>query len=61
MNCELQKLYQWLRVNKLTLNVTDTNYMLFHAHSTKDALHLKMSELKIGNSTTKRKSSVNIG
>ena len=41
--------------------MTDTNYMLFHAHSTKDVLHLKMSELKIGNSITKRKSSVNIG
>ena len=58
VNCELQKICEWLRANKLSLNVTKTNYTLFHKKSTKDKLPLKMSELKIGNSIIKRKSSV---
>ena len=27
--CELEKLYVWFAVNKLTVNITKTNYMLF--------------------------------
>ena len=58
VNCELQKICQWFRANKLSLNVTKTNYIFFHKNSTKDKLPLKMPELKIGNSIIKRKSSV---
>ena len=58
MNCELEKVGEWFRINKLSLNVTKTNYTLFHNNSTKDKLSLKMHELKIGNSIIKRKSSV---
>ena len=29
-NNELQKLYIWLRTNKLTLNIDKTYYMIFH-------------------------------
>ena len=58
MNCELEKVGEWFRINKLSLNVTKTNYTLFHKNSTKDKLSLKMHKLKIGNSIIKRKSSV---
>ena len=30
INNELQKLYIWLRANKLTLNIDKTYYMIFH-------------------------------
>ena len=29
MNCELQKLYEWMCVNKLSLNIKKTKFMLF--------------------------------
>ena len=29
MNCELSKVSEWLKVNKLSLNVAKTNYILF--------------------------------
>ena len=29
MNCELPKISEWLKVNKLSLNVDKTNYILF--------------------------------
>ena len=40
--------------------MTKTNYIFFHNNSTKDKLTLKMPELKIGNTTIKRKSSVKL-
>ena len=57
VNCELEKICEWSRANKLSLKVTKTNYTLFHKNSTKDKLPLKMPELKIGNSIIKGKSS----
>ena len=53
VNCELEKICEWFRANKLTLNVRKTNYTLFHKNSTKDKLPLKMPE-----SIIKRKSLV---
>ena len=29
MNCELPKIFEWLKLNKLSLNVAKTNYILF--------------------------------
>ena len=54
VNCELEKICERFRAKKLSLNVTKTNYILFH----QDTLPLKIPELKIGNSIIKRKSSV---
>ena len=31
MNKELQKLYEWLCINRLTLNISKTNFIIFHA------------------------------
>ena len=35
MNKELEKIYDWLAVNKLSLNVRKTKYMIFHTRGTK--------------------------
>ena len=43
MNHELQKICDWFRTNKLSLNVTKTNYILLHKNSTKDKLPLEMN------------------
>ena len=45
LNCELQKICGWFRANKLSLNVTKTNYTLFHKNCSKDNLSLKIPEL----------------
>ena len=31
MNQELKKLYEWLCINRLSLNITKTNFVIFHA------------------------------
>ena len=31
MNKELKKLYEWLCINRLSLNITKTNFVIFHA------------------------------
>ena len=46
VNAELQKISQWFRANKLSLNVKKTNYTLFHKCSLKDKMSLKLPELK---------------
>ena len=58
VNCQLEKINELIRANKLSLNVTKTNYTLFYKSSTKDKLQLKIPELKKSNSIIKRKSSV---
>ena len=35
INLELSKIYDWLAVNKLSLNLRKTKYMLFHHHNKK--------------------------
>ena len=58
MNYEKYVSEQIIKANRLSLNVTKTNYTLFHKNFTKDKLPLKIPEFKIGNSIIKRKSSV---
>ena len=31
MNKELMKLYEWLCINRLSLNISKTNFVVFHA------------------------------
>ena len=35
LNCELKKLYQWLCVNRLSLNIKKTNFVIFHPFNKK--------------------------
>ena len=30
INCELFKVYEWLKINKLSLNVKKTHFIIFH-------------------------------
>ena len=41
-NTVLAKLVKWLRLNKLSLNVNKTNYILFHIHQKKLLTHIKL-------------------
>ena len=42
-NCELQKVYEWFLLNKLTINLEKTNYMVFRPHN----LNIDTSSLNI--------------
>ena len=33
INKELQKLYLWLNVNRLSLNIDKTNFLIFHPYN----------------------------
>ena len=50
MNEELKKLYQWLCANKLSLNISKTNFLIFHSYN--KPLH-KTITLKINNKAIK--------
>ena len=58
VNMELEKISEWFKANKLSLNVKKTNYTLFHKSSSKDYLNLKLPELKTVNGVLKRQISV---
>ena len=55
---ELEKISEWFKANKLSLNIKKTIYTLFHKNSTKDDLPLKLPDLKIVNSVLKRQASI---
>ena len=58
VNMELEKISEWFKANKLSLNIKKTIYTLFHKNSTKDDLPLKLPDLKIVNSVLKRQASI---
>ena len=47
VNCELNKISLWFRVNKLSLNLAKTKYSLFHPASKKRFLREPLPFLKI--------------
>ena len=61
MNDELAILTDWIRSNKLSLNVSKTNYMLFtHTHiDSNDYTALKISNITIEKAKLKRPSGLN--
>ena len=56
INTELEKINEWLEINKLSINVDKTKYMIFHNHQRKidmfDHLQLKINNLPIKRTTT---------
>ena len=54
VNMEVEKISEWFKVNKLSLNIKKTNYTLCHRSGTKDDLPLKLPNLEIVNSVLKR-------
>ena len=57
VNEELEKIGDWFKANKLSLNNKKTKYTLFHKNSIKDDLPLKLPDLKIVNNQIERKKS----
>ena len=57
-NSELEKIYQWFKANKLSLNEDKTEYMLFHKTRQKDILPLKLPTLRINEKEIKRQSAI---
>ena len=45
MNKELQKLYLWLNINRLSLNVTKTNFIIFHPYDKPLKQHITLKIL----------------
>ena len=62
VNCELGKINQWFKANRLSLNLIILKSILsltvFHKNSIKDKIPLKMPSLKIGNKIFERTSSI---
>ena len=45
VNKELEKIDEWFKSNKLSLNVKKTNYIFFHKKTQRDNIPLKLPEL----------------
>ena len=58
VNMGLEKISEWFKANKLSLNIKKVNYALFRKKSTKDDLPLKLPGLKIVNSVLKGQTSI---
>ena len=57
-NDELEKISQWFKANKLSLNEGRTKFTLFHIPRDKDNLPLQLLNLKINDNEIKRSSSI---
>ena len=42
LNLELEKIEQWCKANKLSLNIKETKYTSFHKSSSTDGITLKL-------------------
>ena len=58
VNSELEKISQWFKANKLSINIKKTKFTLFHKNSFKYEIPLKRPALMTGNNTIERKSSI---
>ena len=47
VNMDLEKISKWFKANKLSLNITKTNYTLFYKNITKDNLPLNYQTKKL--------------
>ena len=58
INEELEKIGDWFKANKLSLNNKKTKYTLFHKNSIKDDLPVKLPDLEIANNEIERKKAI---
>ena len=54
MNIKLKDISEWLRANKLSINIDKTNFILFHNNRDKDHLPLKLPTLCINDAPIKQ-------
>ena len=57
-NLELGKIYEWFRVNKLSLNEDKTRFTFFHRPQDRDNLPLRLPALKMDDYEIKQPSSI---
>ena len=60
INSELEKISQWFKANKLSINIKKTKFTLFHKNSVKDEIPLKLAALVIANKSVERKPSIKL-
>ena len=58
VDSELEKISQWFKANKLSLNIKKTKFTLFHKNSSKDDIPVKLSALMVGSNNIERTSSI---
>ena len=55
-NSELEKISQWIKANKLSINIKKTKLTLFHKNYSKDDIPVKLPALMVGSNNIKRTS-----
>ena len=58
VNSELEKVSQWFKANKLSINIKKTKFTLFHKNSSKDDIPVKLPALMVDSNNIERKSSI---
>ena len=58
VNSELEKISQWFKANKLSINIKKTKFTLFHKNSSKDDIPVKLPALMVGSNNIERTSSI---
>ena len=56
---ELEKISQWFKANKLSINIKKTRFTLFHKNCFKDDIPVKRSALMVGSNNIERTFSIN--
>ena len=54
----MEKVSQWFKANKLSINIKKTKFTLFHRNSFKDDIPVKLTALMIGSNNIERASSI---
>ena len=60
VNSELEKISQWFKANKLSINIKKTKFTLSDKKSFKDEIPLKLPALMIGNNNIEIKSTIKL-
>ena len=58
VNSELEKITQWFKANKLSINIKKTNFTLFHKNSSKEDIPVKLPALMVGSNNIEKTSSI---
>ena len=58
VNSELEKISQWFKANKLSINIKKTKFTLFHKNSSKNDIPVKVPALMVGSNNIERISSI---
>ena len=54
----MEKISQWFKASKLSINIKKTKFTLFHKNSSKDDIPVKLPALMVGSNNIERTSSI---